>query len=222
MNARNEASAPPTDGLAVWIAPARTALVVIDVQVDFAAPDGALAPYVDLSAVPAAVENCQILIDAAHAAGALVVFVKLETDPSTDSAAWRERMRRRGGDPDAEYGLCRKGTRGAELWGMTPAPGDPIVSKAKYSGFYETDLAPILVAHGRDTVICCGLTTECCVDATAKDAFHQDYHVLVASDASAAYGAELHQAALHSLELNAAILATTAEIAAAWEAAHGR
>jgi nicotinamidase-related amidase len=221
MNAVNPVSAPPMDGLAAWIAPSRTALVVIDVQVDFAAPDGALGPYVDMSTVGPAVENCQRLIDAAHAAGALVVFVKLETDPSTDSETWRERMRRRGGNPDEEYGLCRKGTRGAELWGVTPQPGDPIVPKTKYSGFYGTDLAKILVAHGRDTLIACGLTTECCVDGTVRDAFHQDYHTLIAADACAAYGAELHASALHSLELNCAILTTTQEVVTAWEHAHG-
>lgn len=204
------------DGLADWIAPARTALVVVDVQVDFASPEGALGPYVDLSAVPPAVENCRRLIDAAYAAGVLVVFVKLETEAETDSPAWRERMRRRGADPDAESNVCRKGTRGAEFWGVEPGAHDVVVSKTRYSGFHGTDLSPVLVAHGRDTLVVCGLTTECCVDSTVRDAFHQDYHVVVAADACAAYAPELHQGALATLELNYAILAETADIEAAW------
>ncbi len=105
---------------------------------------------------------------------------------------------------------------------MTAAPGDPIVSKTKYSGFYETDLAPILVAHGRDTVICCGLTTECCVDATAEDALPPGLSRAGRQRRLGAPMAELHQAALRNLELNAAILATTAEVVAAWETVHGR
>jgi ureidoacrylate peracid hydrolase len=221
MTAPDDVSAPHVDGLATWIAPSRTALVVIDVQVDFAAPEGALGPHVDLSSVGPAVRNCQRLIDAAHAAGALVIFVKLETDPSTDSVTWRERTRRRGGNPETMHDVCRRGTPGAELWGVTPGPGDPIIAKTKYSGFYGTDLARILVAHGRDTLIACGLTTECCVDGTVRDAFHQDYHTLIAADACAAYGADLHTSALRSLELNCAILTTTREVEVAWEHADG-
>jgi len=80
------------DGLAAWIAPARTALVIIDMQVDFAAPEGRLGQWgVDLSTVPPALEKAQALAEAARKAGAPVVFVGLFTRPETDSGAWRER-----------------------------------------------------------------------------------------------------------------------------------
>ena len=49
-------AASQADGLPEWIAAERTALVVIDIQVDFASPDGLLAGFgVDLSNVPAAI-----------------------------------------------------------------------------------------------------------------------------------------------------------------------
>jgi nicotinamidase-related amidase len=69
----------------------------------------------------------------------------------------------------------------------------------------------------RDTVVIAGLTTECCVDSTARDAFERDYHVFIAKDAVAAYTPDLHQAALKALELNCAILMDSVEIAAAWK-----
>ena len=61
----------------------------------------------------------------------------------------------------------------------------------------------------RDTLVIAGLTTECCVDSTARDAFERDYHVFIASDAVAAYEADLHDGALKALELNCAMLATS-------------
>lgn len=205
------------DGLAEWIAPERAALVVIDIQVDFASPDGLLAGFgVDMSAVPAAIANAERLVAAARAAHVPVIFVGLETSPETDSPVWAERMRRRGDDPETDAGVCRKGTPGIAFYGPQPQPGDPVVMKPKYSAFYETDFEEVLKGLGVDTLVACGLTTECCIDCTVRDAFHRDYHVVIADDASAAYGDDVHQAALRMLELNCAILRSTADIEDAW------
>ncbi|MDR3510942.1 MAG: cysteine hydrolase [Caulobacteraceae bacterium] len=207
-----------------WIAPGRTALVIIDIQVDFASPDGALGlAGVDMEIVQPAIAAAARLADAARAAGAPVVFVGLMTQPGLDSPAWRERMLRRGGSPDDDIGLCRAGERGADFVGPTPQAGELVIPKIRYSGFYGTNLDAALKALGVDTIVACGLTTECCVDSTVRDAFHLDYHVFVASDACAAYEADLHEGSLKALDLNCAILATADEVAAAWQeyAEHG-
>ncbi|WP_411675558.1 cysteine hydrolase [Caulobacter segnis] len=204
------------DGLAVWIAPSRTAVVVIDIQVDFASPEGALGQYVDMAAVQPAVAAAERLVGAARAAGTPVVFVGLFTAPETDSPSWKERMRRRGGDPDNESALCRVGDPGSDFYGPKPLPGEVVVQKARYSGFVGTDLDARLKDLGVDTLIAAGLTTECCVDSTVRDAFSLDYHVFVAADACAAYEADIHAASLKVMELNSAILTDTAAIAAAW------
>ena len=222
MNAVREALDPggATDGLADWIAPGRAALVIIDMQVDFASPEGALGRAgVDLSAVPAALAAAERLAAAARAAGAPVLFVGLQTDPGLDSHAWAERMRRRGGDPDAEGGLCRAGTAGAEFVGPTPRDGELVMGKLRYSAFFGTDLDAELTRRGIDTVVVCGLTTECCIDSSVRDAFHLDYHVFVVSDACAAYEPDLHAGALKSLDLNCAILVETDQVVAAWREA---
>jgi nicotinamidase-related amidase len=204
------------DGLSAWIAADRTALVIVDMQTDFASPDGAMGKAgADLSAVPGALAAAQRLADAARAAGAPVVFVALITAPEDDSAAWAERLRRQGGDPDSAA-LCRAGTLGAAFVGPIPLAGETVAPKLRYSGFFRTDLDARLQRLGVDTVVIAGLTTECCVDATARDACQLDYHVFVARDACAAYDRILHEAALESLALNCAILADTDEIVAAW------
>jgi nicotinamidase-related amidase len=207
------------DGLAAWIAPGRAALVVIDMQVDFASPEGALGWVVDLSAVPAALAAAERLAVAARAVGAPVVFVGLQTSPEADSASWSERMRRRGGDPVAQSALCRAGSAGAAFVGPIPQVGDVVVSKLRYSGFFRTDLDAQLKRLGVDTLVVCGLTTECCVDCTIRDAFHLDYHVFIARDACAAYDAATHESALQSLAVSCAILTTADEVAAAWAGA---
>ena len=209
-------SAGLVDDLAAWVAPSRTAVMVIDIQVDFASPDGALGQYVDMGAVQPAVAAAERLVEAARGAGVPAVFVGLFTTPETDSPSWKERMRRRGGDPDNESALCREGDVGSDFYGPQPLPGEVVVKKTRYSGFVGTDLDARLKALGVDTLVVAGLTTECCVDSTVRDAFSLDYHVFVAADACAAYEADIHAASLKVMELNSAILTDTAAIAAAW------
>jgi nicotinamidase-related amidase len=207
------------DGLAAWIAPDRTAVLVVDMQVDFASPDGALGGFIDMSVVKPALAAAERLVADARAAGAPVVFVGLWTTPETDSAAWNERLRRRGGDPDVDAALCRAGQAGSAFYGPQPAPGELVVHKTRYSAFVGTDLDQSLRDMGVDTLVVAGLTTECCVDSTVRDAFDLDYHVFVAADACAAYEADLHEASLKVMELNSAILTDTAAIADAWKGA---
>ncbi len=204
-----------------WIAPKSAALLIIDMQVDFASPEGLMGQWgADLSAVPAALAAAERLAATARKAGAPVVFVGLQTQEALDSAAWSERMRRRGVDADSEQGVCRAGTHGAAFVGPTPQEGEMVIPKLRYSGFFGTPLDAVLSARGIDTLVVAGLTTECCVDCTVRDAFHLDYHVFVARDACAAYEPDLHENALKALDLNCAILVDTDQVCAAWNEAH--
>lgn len=206
------------DNLPVWIAPSRTALCVIDIQVDFAAPDGLMASFgADLASVPAAVEKAGALVSSARSAGVQVVFVGLRTSPETDSDVWRTRMRRQGDDPDTGSAVCRAGTYGAEFFGPQPAASDMVFYKRKYSGFYETDLDAGLRQLGIDTLAVCGLTTECCVESTVRDAFHRDFSVFVVTDATAAYDQRLHESSLEAMDVNFAIMAEATDVLAAWK-----
>jgi ureidoacrylate peracid hydrolase len=203
--------------LASWIAPARTALLIVDMQVDFAAAEGVLGKAgVDLSTVPAAQAAAERLARAARAASAPVIFAGLQTSAETDSAAWAEWMRRRG--QAGGEALCRQGQPGAAFHGPQPQAGERVISKSRYSAFFGTDLDAALKALGVDTLVIAGLTTECCVDCTTRDAFHLDYHVFIASDACAAYETDLHDGALKALALNCAIVVDTEAVLAAWRA----
>jgi ureidoacrylate peracid hydrolase len=200
-----------------WVAPARTALLVIDIQVDFASRDGAaaLAGH-DLSAVPPAVANAARLAESARAAGVPVIFVNLQTHAEDDSPAWIERARRRGDAPQKALALCRASTRGAELVLSPDSAGDLVITKRRYTAFLGTSLDSVLKERHIDTLVVCGLTTECCVDSTVRDAFHRDYHVFLAGDACASYDSKLHDAAVRNLDVNFAIVVPTEDVVAAW------
>ena len=198
-----------------WIAAGRTALILIDCQVDFGAPDGEMAKRgADMKPAQAAVKQAATLAAAARGAGIVVVFVRLLTHPGGENRITHEAKARRGKD---ETDLCVEGTHGADFIGPQPQPGDAIVSKTHFSAFARTGLAEQLHAQGVDTLVLAGLTTECCVASSAWDAFERDFHIFIAADACAAYEASLHEEALRALEMSGATLAGTAEFVAAWK-----
>lgn len=179
------------------VAPARTALLVIDIQRDFAAPGGAMARSgADMTAIHPAVAQATLLLAAARRANVFCAFSRVAA-------------------PDGE--IARDGTPGADLVAPLPRGDELVVRKPRYSVFTGNSLAETLRARGIDTLVLCGLTTECCIQSSAWDAFERDFHVVIAADAVAAYQPELHRAALAALALNGAVLADTAALAAAWK-----
>lgn len=90
---------------------------------------------------------------------------------------------------------------------IAPLPGEPVIRKRRFSGFFGTDLDLILRGWETDTVIISGATTENCCHATARDALFRDYKVVFLSDATASFdypdrgfgemsAAEVHRACL--------------------------
>lgn len=200
-----------------WLAPGGLALCVIDIQVDFGSPEGALAQMgVPVGTVAPAIENAGRLVALARQAGIPVIFAGLKTDPSTDSAAWIEWMRYRNVDPDCAYAVCRDGSGGEAFYQVVPNSSDQIVWKQRYSAFVGTDLENRLRGQGIDTLVICGLTTECCVDSTVRDAFQRDWLVIVAGDACGAYRDDFHHNTLEVLAENFAVILDTDAIVSTW------
>jgi len=202
--------------LPAMLVPARTALLLIDVQQDFVAPDGALGlAGVDMAPLAAPLARIETLLAAARAAGVLPVFVRVVTRPETDSAALRLMTQRKGEDL-ANIAICRAGTPGVDYYRVAPQGAELQIEKRLYSSFAGTDLEQQLRARGIDTVLVCGFTTECCVDSTVRDAFERDFNVFIAADACAAYAADLHHASLCALGLSCALLVDSSAAASAW------
>ncbi len=149
----------------------RTALVVVDVQNDFADPGGALF----VRGAGAVVEAVNAEAQAARRAGALVVYTQDWHPADTphfakDGGVWPVH--------------CVAGT-----WGAAFHPGlvvdGPVVHKGTggedgYSAFTmrdpvsgearSTGMGELLAAHGVERVVVVGLATDYCVVASAHDA----------------------------------------------------
>ncbi|WP_260927684.1 cysteine hydrolase family protein [Novosphingobium sp. 9] len=195
--------------------PARTALVIVDIQVDFAAPEGLIGSFgVDLAPAHAAIDRIEPMIAAARKAGASIAFLRVVTRPDSDSRALKLLMERRG-EAGGEA-ICRAGSGGEDYWRLFPESGDIEIEKLLFDAFSGTDFDAQLKARGIDTVVMTGITTECCVDCTARTAFHLGYNVFLASDACAAYEPALHAGTLDVLRKNIGLLTTSADVIAAW------
>lgn len=200
--------------------PRRTALIVVDVQNDFCHPRGSCARYVgvNLADVEAAMPALHRLIAAARSAGVFVVFIQSIYDDQYLSPALRDQFERRN-----NRALCQAGSWGAEFYGgVGPEPerGEVVVVKHRYNAFAGTELDAVLRRQGIDNVVCCGFTTSCCVESTARDAFFHDYSTVLASDAMAEFDRDLHDATLRLFSRSFGPVLRVDEIAAAWERAN--
>jgi len=167
--------------LGAMIDPARTALVVIDVQDDFVGPMGAMAKVgVDMSGVEPALAKIEALIAGARRVGAAVAFARVVSSPQTDSNALKLLNARKGRPPYA-IAICREDEAGSGYYRVSPQPGDIEVPKRLFNTFHGTDFDEQLRARGIDTLVFTGFTTDCCVESTCRDAFHRDYSVFVGS-----------------------------------------
>lgn len=216
-----EISLPPSIAageLASMIPPERTALVIIDAQVDFISPEGPIGRSgLDLSPVYTALKKINQMIPAARKAGAPVVFVRVITRDSTDSQALKLFHARRSGGNVGSVAICRAGTKGADYYGVKPEPGDMEIEKVLYSTFYGTNFDERLRARGIENIVICGFTTECCVETTVRDAFHRNYNMFVVRDACAAYDAAMHVGALGAMSENCALLTEADFVISAWQ-----
>ena len=68
---------------------------------------------------------------------------------------------------------------------LAPMPGDLVVDKHRYSGFFETELDARLKAKGVDIADLHRLHTSVCVESTLRDAMFRDYRCLLLADCAA-------------------------------------
>ena len=177
------------------IDPAKTALLVIDMQNFFMEEGQALE-------VPAArdiVPNINRLAEVMRTSGGTVIWVKMALNDD-DLDQWSVFLpingRRERFDPIAD------GEYGNQLWKTLDVKSeDVIVTKKRFSAFIQgsSDLHKILQERGIDTLIIVGTLTNVCCESTARDAMMLNYRVLMVSDANATITEEAHRAALMNI-----------------------
>ena len=83
---------------------------------------------------------------------------------------------------------------------LAPEPGEPVLRKLHASAFFETELADLLAASGRDSVIVAGASTSGCVRATAVDALQHGYRTVVPREAVGDRNPDAHAANLYDID----------------------
>lgn len=215
------AHVPPVKGMREKVDPRHTALVVIDMQNDFIDDQGLIAREGrDVSQAKEMAKRLPQLIETARAAGVFVVFVRNIYTSDRNfylSDVWLEQAARKRAGGYTRIPVCAAGSWGGDFYGeVRPQPQDPVVTKHRYSAFYNTDLDTILRANAIRTVVLTGVVTNVCVETSAREAFVRDYYVVVASDGTAAYVQADHDMTLKNIDRFFGEAASIEELTALW------
>lgn len=176
--------------------PARTALIVVDLQNGFMLPGVAFAEIPEAREI---VPNVNRLAAALRAAGGTVVWIVTTYEPAVDkewSTYYRLSTPTNGAKRSA---ALTKGAKGHAIWStLDVKPGDPIVEKKRFSAFIQgsSDLDKVLKARGIDNLLITGTVTGVCCESTARDAMMLNYQVTMVTDGNASYSDEEHNRAL--------------------------
>ncbi|WP_117237908.1 nicotinamidase [Thermus sediminis] len=143
-----------------------TALIVVDMQNDFAHPEGALF----VPEAPKTVPAIKGLLERARQAGVRVVFTQ----------DWHR-------EDDPEFQIWPRhavaGTWGAEiLEELRPRPEELVIQKVRYDTFYGTPLDHYLHLFGVRRVVVVGTVANICVLHTAGSAALRWYGVVLPED----------------------------------------
>jgi ureidoacrylate peracid hydrolase len=198
------------------LAPGRTALVVVDMQNDFCAPGGYIAGALgkDVSGLATIVAPIQALLATARAGGIPVIWLAAFYEEELLPPSMIAQKRRLG----IEAVCCRKGSWGADFFGVAPAEGEPVFAKHTYSGFSSPKLEPHLASLGIEALAFCGVQTNVCVESTLRDAHSRGFDVAAVSDAVASHAPQLHEATLANVRFLFGDVVTSADLMALWAA----
>jgi ureidoacrylate peracid hydrolase len=181
------------------IDPAKTALIVVDMQNAFVAPGFAA----EIGHARDIVPNINKLAASLRAAGGKVVWIRNTISPETAEnwSVWADNFMTRD-VKERMFAQMARGHEGHELWPLLePAEDDAQIEKRRFSALVQgaSDLEPWLRERGLDTLLITGTATHVCCESTARDAMMLNFKTLFISDANAAPTDEDHNATLTAL-----------------------
>jgi nicotinamidase-related amidase len=208
--------------------PAKTALIVIDMQRDFIESGGfGESLGNDVSRLAAIVPTVRRLLDGVRRAGLMVIHTREahRADLSDCPPAKRNR-----GQPSLRIGdigpmgrILVVGEPGCEIVPeLAPLPGETVIDKPGKGAFYATALGEILRLRGIRNLLIAGVTTEVCVQTTMREANDRGYDCLLVEDATESYFPRFKQATLEMVRAQGAILGWTAGCSAVCAALQSR
>jgi ureidoacrylate peracid hydrolase len=201
------------------IDPTKTAVIVVDMENDFAAKGGMFdRAGIDISGAQKAIAPTAKVLSAARAAGMKVIYLKMGYHPDLSDLGAPDSVNRtrhlkfgvgqtiRAPDGRESRILVRDTWDTDIVDDLKPQANDITIYKTRFSGFYQTDLDATLKKLGIKHLIITGVTTSICVDSTVRDAMFRDYLCILLKDCmSEPIGSNLsrtnHEASLLTAEV---------------------
>jgi ureidoacrylate peracid hydrolase len=178
--------------------PARTALLVIDMQEAFCAPGG-----------PAEVPGSRSIVAPINALtaelrdlGVTVIWVLHSNTRIGDKSDWEIFFNAFVADEVRHKTLNSLAAERQSIWSaLETAPSDVTIFKNRYSAFIpgSSNVERVLRGMGVDTVLIAGTKTNVCCESSARDAMMLDFKVVLVEDCCAALSDDEHRAALENV-----------------------
>jgi len=187
------------------LAPASTALLVIDMQRDFLLPGGfgALLGN-DVALLTKVIAPLGAVLGAARAAGMLVIHTREGHRPDLADCPPSKLARGHLDTPIGADGpngrILVRGEAGHDIVEeLAPVAGEVVLDKPGKGAFYATDLELMLRNAQITSLIVTGVTTEVCVHTTVREANDRGFECLVPSDCVGSYFPEFHEVGLRMI-----------------------
>ena len=178
--------------------PARTALVVIDMQTAFCAPGGPAEVPASRDIVP----PINTLTAELRKLGVAVFWVLHSNSRIGGKSDWELFFNTIVADEVREKTLDSLAAAKQTVWsGLVTAPSDQTVLKNRYSALIpgSSPLERTLRGIGIDTILVAGTKTNVCCESTARDAMMLDFKVVMVEDCCAALSDDEHRGALENV-----------------------
>jgi nicotinamidase-related amidase len=195
------------------VSPEHTALLVIDIQVDFCAPSGIRGQTGgDLSMMEPMIDRLLPFIQTAENAGILTLYTQQIYDREKLSDLQKEQY-----DLDGKMVMVDIATEGHKLYRIDPSP-EKVFPKYNYNAFSDPDLIATLMGHYIKTLVITGVDTFYCVETAIRNAHDLGYKVVVPDDLVAcnAKHLDLHENTLKLVRKSYGVVSSAAQLSEIW------
>ncbi|MEA3010318.1 MAG: ureidoacrylate peracid hydrolase [Sphingomonadales bacterium] len=211
----------------IRVAVDETAMIVVDMQNAYASPGGYLdLAGFDIGGAGTVIGQCAKVVETARGAGMTIVYFQNGWDEAYVEAGgpgspnWHKSnalktMRAR---PELQGKLlARGGWDYALVEALAPRPGDIVLPKTRYSGFFNSQLDSVLRSRGIRNIVLVGIATNVCVESTLRDGFFLEYFGVMLEDATHQAGPEyLQKASVYNVETFFGWVSTAADFCGAF------